>query len=288
MNARNQIAFLVTGLLTVGLPLTARASIIELSATGAGGEITIDFDSTVTGSNNGAFEGAGFTPGAGTAGQLDSDSWSVLGLSDGDITYGGTGTSGDFARGTSEGGVTNGGIYGFDVSNSPAGVDRALGVQPSGADFTAGSLTLRVRNNTGTTLNSINVAYDALAWNDQNRANSLNFSYADVDDSTFIDVSSLDFTSPGTAAGSPSWASTDRSATNLALNVANGEFFFLRWTSDDVSGGGSRDELAIDNIRFSGFGDMTPIPEPGSVLFLLSCCGGAALCRRRRNPAATA
>ena len=46
------------------------------------------------------FNGSGFTPGPATD-QLDSYTWSILGLSDGDLNFGDTGTEGDFARGIS-------------------------------------------------------------------------------------------------------------------------------------------------------------------------------------------
>ena len=62
---------------------------------------SIDFD---------GFTGTGFQS-APTTGQLDSDDWAVSGFSDGSFDFGGTGTSGDFARGTSDVGVVIGGIY---------------------------------------------------------------------------------------------------------------------------------------------------------------------------------
>jgi hypothetical protein len=33
------------------------------------------------------------------------------------------------------------------------------------------------------------------------------------------------------------------------LNISNNAFYYLRWTGNDVSGGGSRDEYGLDNIR---------------------------------------
>src|SRR5690606_5924466 len=71
------------------------------------------------------------------AGELNSSHWRIKGLSDGNSIFGGSYSSGDFARGVSTGSVSNGGIYAFD--NGSTG--RMLGVQPIGSDFTPGSFT---------------------------------------------------------------------------------------------------------------------------------------------------
>lgn len=215
-------------LLSFVLALTARADLLTVSE---------DFES---------FTGAGFAPSP-TAGQLDSDTWSVTGLSDGALAFGDTGTSGDFARGSSSGGESTGGIYAFDT-----GSNVILGVQPGGSDFTPGSFTLRMRNNSGSTVTSVDVAYDIFYYNDKERANSLNLSYS-TDGTTFTAVSALDFTTPE-AADSPSepdWQSENKSTTISGLSLADGDLFYLRWTGDDESGSGARDEYGIDNISVS-------------------------------------
>jgi len=189
------------------------------------------------------FDGSGFAPTPNT-GQLDSDIWRVTGLSDGDGTFGGTYTSGDFARGQSSGGVRTGGVYSFDVG----GGNTTLGVQPGSKDFTPGAFTLKVENTTGTTASDIYVSYKIWTYNDQDRANSLNFSWS-LDDSTYTSVPTLDYTTPETADTTPTWTSVDRSTTLTGVNLPAGSFLYLKWTGDDVSGSGSRDEYAIDDIE---------------------------------------
>jgi Family of unknown function (DUF5689) len=201
------------------------------------GGATIDFT---------GFAGAGFTPSP-AAGQLDSDDWVATGLSDGSSTFGGTFTSGDFARGTSGGGVNTGGVYAFDISGN-----TALGVQPAGSDFTPGTFTLRVQNATGATLNSIDVSYVAYYLNDQPRGNSFNFSYS-TDGSSYTGIPALDLVSPDAAAGT--WVANPRSTTIVGITVPNGGLFYLRWTGDDVSGGSNRDEFALDDIVLGGGGE---------------------------------
>lgn len=198
------------------------------------------------------FTGAGFDP-IPTSGQLNSDEWRIEGLSDGDLTFGGTGTTGDYARGTSSGGETTGGCYSFDYGTG----DASFGIQPTGTDFTSGEITLRLQNMTGATLNQLNIQYDVFVYNDQDRANSFNFSYSD-DDVSYIDIPGLDYTSVEVGDAIPTWVSVTRATSIIGLSISDGGLIYLRWTGDDVSGSGSRDEFALDNILISE-GD-TPLP----------------------------
>ncbi|MCB9862514.1 MAG: hypothetical protein H6820_04090, partial [Phycisphaerales bacterium] len=230
----------VSGRCTTGLAMIA----ITLCATTQGiaqlqfnGGATVDFT---------GFTGAGFSPSP-AAGQLNSNEWAVTGLSDGSSTFGGTSVTGDFARGPSGGGVTTGGVYAFTISGNVA-----LGVQPAGSDFTPGTFTLRVQNVTGATLTSVDVSYVAYYLNDQTRGNSFNFSYS-TNGSSFTNVPSLDVASPAASGGT--WVANPRSTTIAGINVADGGLFYLRWTGDDIDGGGSRDEFALDDIVLGGGGD---------------------------------
>ncbi len=226
----------------------------QLSVTTEGTPFTIDFDNTVTGVNNGQFAGSGFQPSP-TVGMLDSDGFATTGLSDGDLGFGGTGTSGDYARGTSTGGVTTGGIYGFEVASS----DFTLGFQPGGSDLTPGDIILKITNNTGVDIATIDISYEIWEFNDQSRSTSLNFSHS-PDDITYASVPSLDFTSvqTGTAPDppippGPSWQMVTRSYSIdiSSTPLSNGNDFYLKWTTDDVLGSGSRDELALDDISIT-------------------------------------
>jgi len=188
------------------------------------------------------FTGEGFdnTP---SAGKLDADNWALTGMSDGDRTYGEVDTTfgTDYAKGVTTGDITSGGLYAFDNAGN-----TALLIQPTSSDWTPGTLTLRLQNNTGGSIGQLAVAYDLIVLNNEDRGNSFNFSYS-TDDITYIPVSALDYTSPelqdaGAAVTIP------RSTTLTGLAVLNGGFIYLRWNGDDVNGGGSRDEFALDNI----------------------------------------
>ena len=195
--------------------------------------------------NFNGFTGSGFTPSP-SLGQLDSDLWSITGLSDGKLDFGETKTTGDFARGTSRGGVSIGGIYAFEVETG----NSILGVQPAGFDFKPGELILKVPNDSGSRVTNVDLGYVIRFFNDQNRSNSLNFSYSEGG-STYTDISSLDFTTPEAKDSSPVWQSKVRTTEISNLNIAPDKFLYLKWTGNDVSGGGNRDEYGIDDITIN-------------------------------------
>ncbi len=225
----------------VGAFLLFVNSYAQLSITALDTPFLIDFESTVAGVSSGTFDGSGLTP-TPSSGQLDSDAWEILGLSDGDLTFGSIGTSGDYARGASSGSVTTGGIYAFDVGSG----DVAFGVQPGGLDFTPGKIVLRIVNNSGNDIKTIELTYKVNHFNNGGYSNSLNIAYSN-DNSMFVGLSELDFATTEVADGSPSWGEETKSVV-ISAHLSDGESLYLQWNSNDVSGSGSRDEIAIDDI----------------------------------------
>lgn len=220
-------------------------SYCQLSITSTG-TYTIDFDNTVADVNEGQFQGSGFIPTPGI-GQLDSDAWRATGFNEGNGTFGGTHTSGDFARGAHNGGTNTGGVYAFQTATG----DYCLGIQPTEDDFTSGDFTLRILNNSGNSITQLSIAYEIKVRNDQPRSNSFNFSWS-VDDVNYTTVPILDYASPAAADPSPSWTTETRSTTLTGLNLANNAYLYLKWTGDDVSGSGNRDEFGLDDVVISG------------------------------------
>ena len=221
------------------------------------------------------FSGTGFSPSP-LSGQLDSNTWRVTGLSGGAGTFGGTHDTGDFSRGSASGSVSTGGVYSFDL----AGSGPSLGVQPTGGDFTAGEVTLRILNDTAMTLNALSVSYDLFILNDQLRSSLFNFSYSH-DDLIYTDVLAGETSSAGVADDSPSWEGNNFAFMLSGLNILSSESFYLRWAGDDNSATGSRDQFGLDNIGVTGFADMasTSVPEPES-LFLMAAGLLMLGCRR--------
>lgn len=239
----------------------ANASFAQISVGNLNPEI-INFNS---------FDGSGFstTP---TVGQLDSNTWRLTGV-ESDGIFGGTHTTDDFARGIDVGGgVSTGGLYAFDINSN-----IALGFQPGDSDLTPGTLTLRLVNNTGSTLDGFNLSYDVFVNNDQGRANSLNFAYS-LDDTSYTGVPIADITSTQTSDSNGFTNTASPSFTISSISLANGEYFYFQWQLDDVSGAESRDEFALDNISFNAV-----VPEPGTYALLSGCCALGFVMLRRRN-----
>ena len=205
---------------------------------------TIDFDNTVSDVNNGQFEGLGFIMSP-SLGQLNSGAWAIEGMSDGDLSFTGTQTAGDYARGTSSGNVSTGGIYAFEVSTG----NHSLGFQPGGSDFAPGSATLRIENQTGVPINSLLVAYKVYVFNNEDRSSSVNFSHS-ADHSTYVDIAELNLITPEVSDASPTWKCYYRIAHISGLGISNLSHYYVRWSSNDVGGVDSRDEFAIDDITF--------------------------------------
>ncbi|WP_285270308.1 fibronectin type III domain-containing protein [Kaistella rhinocerotis] len=204
----------------------------------------IDFDTTVSGVNLDRFVGSGFdrTP---VTGKLNSNSWSVMGLADGNLPLGGVNTNPGFGRGSSNGGVSAGGIYAYNVATNNA----ALGVQPTANDFNSGSMTLRMQNQTSAPITSVNIGYKVYIYNDQPGSSSFNFSHS-ADNSTFTNVSQLNVTSPATADEAPSWKASYRVVTVTGLNINPNEYYYFKWTGNTVTAGAA-DEFALDDITVS-------------------------------------
>lgn len=253
---------------------TTSSGFAQLSLSTLGTPSVVNFDSTVSGVSFGAFAGAGFEPGTATTGRLDSNAWAMTGWSNGNLTFGGTQTTAntDYTRGSSSTSVTTGGVYNFN--NTSIG-SNSLGFQPGGSDFAPGTVTLRAVNNTGSTISSIDFAYDLYVRNDQSRASTFNPSFS-FDNTTYTDLTSLNYTSPEASAVGPMFL-VPRSTTITGISIPNGASFYLRWSSADVSGSGNRDEFALDNIS------LTPVPEPTTVLSLTAIWFYIGRIVRRRN-----
>jgi len=219
---------------------------------------TIDFDNTVAGVNNGAFTGAGLD-GIPSAGQLNSNGFFINGLSEGDTTEGGTFDSGDYARGASTGGVGSGGLYAFDVSNGGTS-DIALGVQATGSDFTPGEVILKVENNTGSVITTLDIAYEIHTLSNEARSQSITLSHG-ATAAASNSVAAMDYATEE-AVFTPlqsTWKANYFTTQFTGLNIADGVEYFIKWSSDDLSGGGSRDEFALDDIQVVANGSTTGV-----------------------------
>ncbi|MDX1939225.1 MAG: hypothetical protein SFU99_01660, partial [Saprospiraceae bacterium] len=206
------------------------------------------------------FTGAGFSP-LPSAGQLCSNNWEVTGFSDGDLNFGGTANTGDLARGTTDGtGETTGGIYALEYGMG----NTALWIQPSSADFTSGSITLKVCNNSGAPIQNIGVGFDFLFLNDQNQGSSFDLGYSLMYSMNGADYNPLIENGTSGPMDALGLQIAPQGACINGANLADGECIYLRWDSDDTDGSGSRDEFGLDNIRVC--------PAPALVTDIVATC----------------
>lgn len=164
-------------------------------------------------------------------GQLDSLLWSVEGFN----------SVADLSRGETDGGVSTGGLYALNRSDG----DNALYLQPGGNDFTPGDITLTL-NSGETDLSDVVVTFERLVNNNAPRGNAFDLSYS-LDGVTF---SPLDMFA---SAAAPNADGVVGSVIAVPLpDLPANTPFYLRWSGDDVDGGGARDEFGIDNLVVDG------------------------------------
>lgn len=207
------------------------------------------------------YVGNGFAPGGGS-GRLDSNFWRVTGLSGGDGTFGGTHTDGRFVpeSGNVQGGKSSGGVYAFNTLPTVDVIDAILGVQPTGTNFTPGSLQLKLTNNAGAAITDLTVSYDFKVFNNENRSSSFDLALDTNNDGT-CETSTTGFSTvtPAAEDNPASWQTSAFSNTITGLNIPVGQSYVLCFESDDSSGSSSRDEFGIDNIVVEdNVADATP------------------------------
>ena len=246
-SARTALAATAVAIISVSFAVAPKTH-AQLSIGDTSLAYTVDFESTLAGVGEGAFAGTGFEP-TPAAGRLDSDAWAVTGWSDGALVFGGTRTTGDYARGSVSAATTTGGMYAFSGGNITTGV--ALGIQPGGGDWAPGTLTLKIQNNDTETISGFSLSYLVYVRNDQARGNSFKLSRS-ADNAIYTPEASLDLTSTAASDGL-GFVSNTRSITLTGLSIAPGDFYYLRWSGADAGGSGSRDEFALDNIKLEAF-----------------------------------
>jgi hypothetical protein len=228
---------------TNGATLSDASAVATITTDDAPPASTLIFSENFTG-----FTGGGFAPNP-TAGQIDSDIWRVVGLSDiADPAYGFTAITGDFARGTiTTNDPTAAGVYSVSAN-------AALIVQPTGAEMDVGGfIEARITNSSGSTATGFDIAFDWDYRNSADRASSLQFAYS-TDGINFITVPAVAFTTPSTLVAGALFTTQHETLSLTGLSVAAGEFIYLRWIHANSAGSGSRDEVGIDNVTVSTTG----------------------------------
>ncbi|WP_170923269.1 ExeM/NucH family extracellular endonuclease [Fulvimarina manganoxydans] len=102
-------------------------------------------------------------------------------------------------------------------------------------------------NTSGVAINSFTLSYDLLVLNDQDRSNSWNVAVS-TSNKSFTPVAGLGYSSAAASDDLGVQAIEKTQTITLDSSVEAGSTFYVQFSSNDVSGSGSRDELGIDNI----------------------------------------
>jgi hypothetical protein len=249
----------------------------QLSYTAPGSVYSQDFNSLPTGPENTSLGNTPIgwiddttSPGAG---QFSIVGWYLLHPIN--LSAGEGGANGNQRMRIGAGTANTGAFMSYGAAASS---DRALGTLPSNTLAPAGSdiyFGLRLRNDTGQTLDSFTVSYDGEQWRDGGSATpaaqSVNFGWSSTATSltngTFTAEASLSFSSPWfvnlTTGNAVDGNGTGRVAvagfTVNGVNWTPGTDLWLRWS--DVNSAGNDHGLAIDNFSFSA---STVVPEPSA------------------------
>ncbi len=169
------------------------------------------------------------------------------------------------------GNLNSGNTYSYGAAND---AERAFGgIQSASLIPTIG---VQFVNNSGSTITSIKINYTGEMWRlgtaDANN-DRLDFQYStdavSLSQGTYIDVNTLDFTSPVAVGVGPKDGNVAQNRTVIpaveiqGLNIPNGATFWIRWTDFNVTS--ADDGLAIDDftIAFAG-NNNPPCVEPTS------------------------
>lgn len=194
------------------------------------------------------FRGEGLAPG-GADGTLDSDVWKIRLSPSIETDFGYTSTEPELSRGVNPGTSGTGGLWAYTIGPD----EYALGAQPTGSVFTDGHFETHIINGTGSSLDTIDIAFDFCWLNKRDRSQ---FFRGQVRYPSGTGMNTSFFfqgATPGPQDDDPQWecerieSTVDLSSSPL-MPDATAE---IRWFSNDSDGetaSGTRDALALNNV----------------------------------------
>ncbi len=246
--------------LLLGLTLSVTIVRAQAPLNAIGSPTLIDLSTTVPGVNQGAF--AALNPAGSstpTDGQLDYDGWNYTAdaapstAAQGAANFPGAVPGGN---GVAVDGSLTSGISAVDINGN-----RALAIQPAATHWTAGSITLRAQNNTVGSMEQLDVSYTLYVFNDAGRSNDVRFYYSlSAAQNSWVEVASAAVISAEAADAVPAWVANQRTFSISGFSINPGDVVYMRWVGNDVSGTGTRDEFALDDIS------LTPQTATGPLL----------------------
>ncbi|MCW3074518.1 MAG: hypothetical protein JWP69_1587 [Flaviaesturariibacter sp.] len=165
------------------------------------------------------------------------------------------------AAGTSGAGAIaiTSGAYNFANGVTASSTDRAIGFLNAASFTSPRSIIVKVRNNTGSTITDLAVAFDYEKYRSGSRAFNMNFFHGSS-------------TTPSTVAvaGDQAYAadlnnnvvsdppiSITKSVNITNLNIVPGQDYYLRWTLTGIGGSTNGQAIGIDNISITATAEYT-------------------------------
>jgi hypothetical protein len=150
------------------------------------------------------------------------------------------------------------GFIAYGINNS---TERSIGTWTrDGANPTNATFGIKLRNNTGGTINTIRVRYTGEQWfrnNNSTNNDRLDFQYSTdatrLTNGTWTDFNALDFVTPqrtnlGNVNGNVPPHRTNLDQTITGLNIASGQDFWLRWVDFNQTALPNQDMLGVDDL----------------------------------------
>lgn len=215
----------------------------QLTISSTATAFTVDFDNSVTDVNNGQFLAPNpFAVETPAAGELDRDAIQVSETQGTAFDWPASLVDGPDGVGTSNGGVSAGGVYAF---TSNGGSSRFFGIQPIGGQYVPGAMILRAQNSTGQIADGLTIEY--VGMGNSNTTNDMQADvYYSLDGSTWSQLGPLSFQT----AAPTGWTSATLSGTASGLSIADASFFYVKWVFSQL-GSGSRSEIGLDDISIT-------------------------------------
>lgn len=251
--------------------LLSQTATSQLSLTNSDQAHVIDLSANIAGVLNGPFTANTTSVGSGNpgAGDLNANAWHIL------------------LDGSSTNAINQPSVFpstliageglnqfpplpsvGFHATNING--QRAFGIHPSGSNFTSGAITLRIQNNTGAAINSLDVAYDLFVLNDRDRSNSVNLYYSTTNANADYElIPDAAIVSPEAADPSAVPVNNPVDVNIAGLNVSPGGYIYIRWVFEDVDGSGERDEFILLNMSFTPSVSLEPFVSIDNDVFYL-------------------
>jgi autotransporter-associated beta strand protein len=174
-------------------------------------------------------------------------------------------------------GTSGGGTYNFANGVTASATDRALGFLTSGSYASPNSLILKITNNTGVTINNLDITFDYEKYRAGTRAWNLTFFHGSATNPTTSNTSGDQAYGVDGANAVVNPPTTISKTVNLTgLSIANGASYYIKWTSTGLAGSTNSQGIAVDNFSITATTSATTTLSTSGTLAAVNTTYGTA------------